>query len=107
MDMSEFRSIIGICRETDKPFFRYTVPAYFIFQFHMIARADDVFNFSDQDLTPNIEFPFALKSKMCWSKNVLEERDSPDQIILGAMDPQFCVLLALAAHLEFKGCITD
>ena len=32
----------------------------------------------------------------------MEERDCPDQILLGAMDPDFCVILALACHLETK-----
>ena len=47
----------------------------------------------------NLECPYTLKSKMCWSKNVLKERKSPNQIILGSMDPNFCVLLGLALHL--------
>ena len=37
---------------------------------------------------------------MAWSKNVIEERDCPDQIILGPNDPDFCALLALARDLE-------
>ena len=48
----------------------------------------------------NMEFPFKLKSKMQWSKNVLEERESPDQIIIGSIDANYCVLLGLALHLE-------
>ena len=36
---------------------------------------------------------------MRWSKNVLEERVAPDQIILGAMDTAFCPILAIAIHL--------
>ena len=31
---------------------------------------------------------------------MLEERDAPDQIILGAMDPSFCPLLGIAMHIE-------
>ena len=100
MELSEFRQLTDICRKCHNVLVRYTATAYFIFQFHMIARLDDVYRFRRADLTPNIEFPFALKSKMRWSKNVLEERDSPDQIILGAMDPSFCPILALALHLE-------
>ena len=38
---------------------------------------------------------------MCWSKNVFEERDAADQIILAANDPSFCTHLALAIHLEY------
>jgi hypothetical protein len=37
-----------------------------------------------------------------WSKNVMEERDCPDQILLGSNDTDFCVLLALSCYLESK-----
>eukprot|EP00957_Ditylum_brightwellii_P150043 11426899-Ditylum_brightwellii.AAC.1 len=33
-------------------------------------------------------------------KNVREERDAPEQIMLGAMDYQYCILLALRGYLE-------
>jgi hypothetical protein len=32
-----------------------------------------------------------------------DERDAPDQFLMGAMDPQYCVLLNLAIHLETEG----
>ena len=54
---------------------KYTLSAYFIFQFHMIGRLDDVMNFTVGDLTPNPEYPGTLKCRMCWSKNVREERE--------------------------------
>ena len=57
-------------------------------------------HFKKEDLTLHLEFNFALKSKMCWSKNVLDERSTTNQIILGAADPAFCTILALAIHLE-------
>ena len=79
MELSEFRALIDACRKNDSDFIKYTGSAFFIFQFHMIARLDDVFRFRSEDITRNIEFPFALKSKMRWSKNVLEERDAPDR----------------------------
>ena len=66
----------------------------------MIARLDDVEHFKCDDLTSNLEHPYTLKSKMRWSKNVLEERESLDQIIIGSMDPNVCVILALTLHLE-------
>ena len=37
---------------------------------------------------------------MRWSKNILEERESLDQITTGSMDLNDCVLLALSLHLE-------
>ena len=53
----------------------------------MVAGLDDVANFECEDIMVNMEFPFSLKSKMQWSKNVLEEHESSDQIIMGSMDP--------------------
>ena len=44
--------------------------------------------------------PFALKARMCWSKNVMEERQAPSQIILGSHDPDFCTLLNVGLYLE-------
>ena len=100
MELSEFRALVEACRKNDNHIIKYTGSAFFIFQFHMIGHLDDVFRFRCEDITRNNEFPFALKSKMRWSKNVLEERDAPDQIILGAMDPSFCPLLGIAMHIE-------
>ena len=39
--------------------------------------------------------------KLGWSKNVHEERDAPFQILLGAMNPSYCVLLSFAIFLEY------
>ena len=101
MELSEFNAFIRGCRETDSGHIGHRVGvAYFLFQFHMIARLDDVMNFKIGDLMSNIEFPDTIKSKMRWSKNVLEERESPDQIIFGSMDWTYCVLVSLAIHLE-------
>ena len=78
---------------------RFTGVAYLLFQFHMIARLDDVEHFKCKDLTAYIVFLYTLKSKMRWSKNILKERESPDQITIGSMDSNFFVILALALHL--------
>jgi len=37
-----------------------------------------------------------------WSKNVRDERDCPFQIVLGAMNSAFCMLLSLAIYLEIR-----
>ena len=101
MELSEFHELITICRELPENHIgHHTGAAYFLFQFHMVARLDDVANFKCEDIMVNMEFPFTLKSKMQWSKNVLEERKSPDQIIMGSMDPIYCVLFGLALHFE-------
>ena len=98
--MDEFVELIRRLRGRSELTAKYTCAAYFIFQFHMIACLDDVMNFSVGDLTQNPDYPGTLKSKMCWSKNVIEEREAPDQIIIGAENPIFCTLLGLAILLD-------
>ena len=50
---------------------RFMLPAAGKFQFHMVARVDDVAHFEEEDLKHNPQFDFTLLSKMGWSKNVL------------------------------------
>jgi hypothetical protein len=100
MESTEFIELIMQLRADTCPSHKYTLAAYFIFQYNLMVRLDDVKNFKLEDLTPSLEYKYVLKSKTCWSKNVLEERDAPDQILLGAMYKKFCVLVTLAVHLE-------
>lgn len=79
---------------------RFMIPALLKFQFHMIARIDDTANFKEKDIKPHPQFRFALMAKMRWSKNLHDERSVPDQIMLGAMDKDYCILLGLAIYLE-------
>lgn len=76
------------------------IPKAIKFQFTMVTRLDDTSHFKEEDLKPNPQFPFTLLCRMCWSKNVMEERDAPDQILIGSMDRRYCILLALAIYLE-------
>ena len=48
-------------------------------------------------------FDYALRVCLRWTKNCLEERDAPEQIILGASDQDFCVLTLLSTpiHLQY------
>jgi hypothetical protein len=68
---------------------------------HMILRPDDVSQFKLADLISHPQFLFALSQKVKWSKNVQEERACPDQILLGAMDPAYCILLSLACYFSW------
>ena len=100
MELPEFLEIVKRCRKLPENHFgRHTGAEYFLFQFYMIVRLDDVEPFKCEDLTANMEYPYTLKSKMRWSRNILEERESPDQIIIGSVDPNYCVILALSLHL--------
>lgn len=78
-------------------------PTMMKMQFHIIGRTDDITNLETLDLRSHDAFgTFALQTKVSWSKNVMEERECPDQILIGAADTDFCVLLALACYLESR-----
>ena len=72
-------------------------------QFHIIGRADDITNLETVNLRSHAKFTdMALQRKVSWSENVMDERECPDQLSIGAADPDFCVLAALASFLESK-----
>ena len=79
---------------------KYGIRALNNFQYHMIGRIDDCTQYFLENLEPHPEFNFNLKGKMCWSKNVQEERDAPWQCLLASMETRFCVFVSLALWLE-------
>ena len=97
--IEEFKFIITMMRKSEDQLKKIAVPALCAFQFHLIARIDDTCQFMLNELRGHDLFPFALCGRMRWSKNVLEERHCPSQIILGSNDPDFCVLMNLGLYL--------
>jgi len=79
---------------------QFMYPTIAKFHYNMMVRVDDVTKLKMEDLKPNPRFPFALQCQLCWSKNVLEERATPFQILLGLADHHYCILLALGLYLE-------
>jgi len=71
-------------------------------QFHMISRGDCAHHIQTNNFSQHPRFDFALQTKLNWSKNVRDERDCPFQIVLGAMNTAFCMLLSLAIYLEVR-----
>ncbi|KAL7540543.1 hypothetical protein ACHAWF_008540 [Thalassiosira exigua] len=70
-----------------------------LWQYHLIGRADDTCHFEVDDPKGHV-YDFALQTKVRWSKNVLEERGCPDQILLGANSPIWCILIHLGVYME-------
>ena len=66
-------------------------------QWHIIGRIDDSMRLGFDTITHSVSFPFALIFKMCASKNIRNERQLAEQIMLGSMNPLLCVLLNLGA----------
>jgi len=99
LSLAEFKLAAKILEEEDDWNCNRWVQAMRM-QFHMIGRGDDVHHMETKSLHVHPKFDFALQTKMMWSKNVLEERDCPPQIMLGSANPAFCIILSLAIYLE-------
>ena len=98
---AEFEQVMSELNSFDDLFRQYMIPAACKFQFVMIARVDDVCHFKEADLNENPLLPAcSLVARIRWSKNVMEERHSPKQMIFASMDTRYCVLLSLGIYLE-------
>ena len=102
LKVEEFRLLQQLSRDTCRNLAgSFIYPTIMKHQFHFICRSDDCSHFKTNDLMAHPRFDFALMQKVKWSKNVREAQGCPDQILLGAMDVGFCVLLGLATYLEY------
>ena len=100
LEIEEMRRLLNILHGSEDDTIRSVIAAMVKFQFHLVGRLDDTSRFQMADLKIHSQFPFALQGRMCWSKNVREERDAMEQIILASKDETFCVHVSLANHLE-------
>ena len=110
LEFDEFINILDIVRSGEvgnANLLIYRLLSIFKLQWHVIGRIDDMMKLKLDTITPNPEFPFALSIQMRWSKNILEERDSPVQILLGSMNDELCVLLSLGIYIEVMAMKTD
>jgi len=96
----EFRKSQQLLKAEASANHKWKFPCISLMQYHLIGRVDDVCELKSSDPRGHPDHPFALKTKVRWSKNVQEERRCPDQILLAASDPEFCLHLHLAAYLE-------
>jgi hypothetical protein len=80
---------------------KYGIPALTKFQFHMISCIDDSTLFFANHLKPHNNYPdICLKARLNWAKNVNEERKAPYQALIGSMNQQYCIFIALGIWLE-------
>ena len=97
-ERSEFDQIMGKWRSSDNFDRRYRFTTMLKFMFHLIARGDDASHVFGSTLAVSAQFPWTLATRL--TSKVSERRRYPTQILLGSMDPTYCVLLALAIWLE-------
>lgn len=96
----EMDQVLNILESDNRVLWKYSLAAFVKLQIHMIGRVDDMSHVTISGIKCNEQYPFTLLAKISWSKNVNEERESVDQLVLGSSDSRYCVLIALAISLE-------
>ncbi len=100
LTQEEFELELKLMRQEGDWAHQIKYPTMSIWQFNFIGRIDDTCHHEVADPKGHKVFEFALQSRVRWSKNVFEEKKCPDQIILGAQDPNWCLQLMLSIYLE-------
>jgi hypothetical protein len=99
----EFEQVMDLVSKLDSKELALVASAYFSFQLSMMGRLDDTGKFRHPDLRQYPKYEdYAVLGRLCWSKNVREERDAPLQLLFGANDPHYDVLSFLGLWLEYR-----
>jgi hypothetical protein len=85
LEHRKFKQPLAILERDPDPIKQFLAPCVNKVHYNLIARLDDAMELEFEDIKPNLHFPFSLLVRMCWSKNVNEERDAGEQILLASM----------------------
>ena len=100
LDVDEFKWIVKLLREESNAMKRYGFAAIMCVQFHFAPRIDDTCQIMVDEIRLHSSCDSALRTRLCWCKNVMDERAAPHQIMFGANNFSFCPILSLAMFLE-------
>lgn len=77
--------------------------AHMSMQFQLIGRNDDICKLRLEELSAFPSYPdYGFCARLIWCKNVREERDAPNQLILPAMNPLYDAHSNLGLWLEYE-----
>ncbi|KAE9338649.1 hypothetical protein PF008_g11966 [Phytophthora fragariae] len=108
LEIEEFMSLLLLVRaHWGRDDTAYMVGSALALQWHICARIDDMIILQFGNFSPNTQYSSTLLFQMRWSKNIHEERDAPEQIVIGSMDPKMCALLNLAVYIESSANVTS
>ena len=100
LEIEELGFIISLLRKDPDPVKRYGFVALVIMQFHFLARVDDTCKIMIDEIRRHSTYDDALRARLCWCKNVMDERAAPPQIMFASNNFNFCPILNLAIYLE-------
>ena len=84
---------------------RMFLSAVFKYQYHLGARVDDsckALKINIKPMANEQHANYAVTTEVCWSKNIMEERAVPIQIMLGCGDRLYCTLVSTGCWLEYS-----
>jgi hypothetical protein len=95
MTPAEFSKQLAILKSRPDFDSKRRYPAIMLYQYYLIGRSDDICEFRVDGMGGHDRFDFATSTCVQWAKNVYEERQYPDQIGFGSMDPDHCLFIHL------------
>ena len=101
LTIREYKKIVSLLQNHEDYLRKVKIATMMKFQFHLIARIDDTCNMFTEEIRARSEFPGTLTCRLRWSKNVMEERDAPEQLILAAREKEFDLITQLAIYLQY------
>ena len=82
--LPEFCSLVGMAPNSETFNLQVGIPCILKFQVHLIARVDNAAHVLMSELQAHGLFDYALQVWLRWTKNCLDESNTPEQIILGS-----------------------
>ena len=102
LEFDKLCKLVEMLRGSSDSLKKFGFTSLVILQFHFIARVDDTSALMVEEIKAHhVCKDFVLRCRLCWSKNVLEEKAVPPQIMFSANQFKFCPHLTLALFLEF------
>jgi hypothetical protein len=106
IEYDEFLNVLDIVRdpeEEEDDLKRCRLASVLTLQWHLIGRIDDMMKLKVDRVGANHNHPGTGSSKIEWSKNITEEREAAEQILLASHDAKLCCILSMGVYLEVLG----
>ena len=97
---AEFKCVLSSFRQWDDFEHKIQFVLMTIWSYHLIHRIDDTCHFKMGAPHGSVEFPFTIKTRTTWSKNVTSMQNCQDQVLLGSDESNSYVQLWLSIYLE-------
>ena len=100
-ELKEYSKLVFMLRADQDTMKKYGYSALVCLQSYFLARIDDTCALMVDEIWAHDTYQhFAMRGRICWSKNMLEELAALAQIIFWSSNFNFCPLLALVLFLE-------